>query len=136
MKWSAVKRFLHYSVIGLGTFIADLVLLTILIKVGGINPVVAAGGSFLIAVSLNYLLSRRFVFAGTERGHKDGYAYFILIAGIGFLFVTGSMYVLVTLLGVYYLVARVLIAGITGVWNYTMNLFFNFKVAGKYLPKQ
>jgi putative flippase GtrA len=136
MTWPALKRFLHYSLIGLGTFLFDLALLTSLTRFGGFNPVWTAGVSFLVAVSINYALSRHYIFIGTTRGHKTGYPYFILIAGVGLLFVTGSMYVLVTRLGWYYLVARVAIAAVTGIWNYTMNLFFNFKVAGFHLDQK
>jgi putative flippase GtrA len=130
MSWPALKRFLHYSLIGLSTFLFDLALLSTLTQLGGFNPVWVAGASFLVAVSFNYFLSRRFVFVGTTRDRTVGYVYFIIIAVIGFLFVTGSMYLLVNMLGMYYLVARIMIAAITGVWNYSMNLFFNFKVAG------
>jgi putative flippase GtrA len=129
MSWPALKRFLHYSMIGLGTFLLDLALLSLFTQFFKTNPVWTAGVTFLIAVSINYFLSRRFVFVGTTREHKSGYSYFLLITGVGLLFVTGSMYLLVTVLGIYYLVARVAIAAVTGIWNYTMNLFFNFKVA-------
>ena len=136
MKWLALKRFLHYSLIGFGTFIFDLILLTALKELAHINPVWAAGGSFLVAVSINYLLSRRFVFVGATRGHKDGYSYFLLIAGVGLLLVTAGMYILVQVLGVYFILARVLIAALTGIWNYSMNLFFNFKVVGIRHPQK
>lgn len=58
--------------------------------------------------------------------------YFIAIALVGMVLVTGAMYVMVELLGIYYLLARVVVACVTGVWNYLLNLFFNFKVAGQY----
>lgn len=136
VSWLAFKRFLQYSLIGLGTFLFDLALLFFLTQTGGLSPVVAAGGSFLVAISINYVLSRRFVFVGTTRSHEAGYPYFLIIAGVGLLFVTAGMHVLVERLGMYYLLARVLIAALTGVWNYTMNLFFNFKVAGTHLSKE
>lgn len=128
----AFTRFVSYSLIGAGTFVFDLLLLYIFTDLLLINYLVAVGIAFLIAVSLNYQLSRRFVFKGTTRGHTTGYLYFIIIALLGLLLVTGSMYVLVEMVGLFYLFARVLIAIVTGVWNYLMNLFFNFKVAGVY----
>lgn len=125
-----VKRFLQYSLIGLGTFLFDLLLLFILTEVFFLNYLHSAAVAFLIAVSINYVLSRCLVFKGTTRGPLSGYANFFIIAGLGLLFVTVSMYVLVELYGVYYVLARVVVAAVTGVWNYLMNLFFNFKVAG------
>jgi putative flippase GtrA len=121
-------RFFKYSTIGGGTFLFDLGLLFLFTDVLGFNYVLAAGVSFLIAVSCNYLLSRKFVFNETTRGLKEGYVYFIAIALSGLALVTGSMYVLVEFLGAHYLVARVLVAGVTGIWNYTINLLFNFKI--------
>ncbi|MBP6924211.1 MAG: GtrA family protein [Candidatus Pacebacteria bacterium] len=128
----ALIRFIHYSFIGAGTFAFDLLLLYIFTDVLSINYLVSVGIAFLIAVSLNYQLSRRFVFKGTTRKQAVGYLYFIIIALLGLLFVTGSMYVLVEMFGLFYLLARIIIAGLTGVWNYLINLFFNFKVAGVY----
>jgi putative flippase GtrA len=125
-------RFATYSIIGGGTFAFDLFLLYIFIDVFQVNYLVAAGTAFLLAVSLNYQLSRRFVFKGTTRNHATGYSYFIIIALLGLLFVTGAMYVFVEMAGIHYLLARIIIAGVTGVWNYLMNLFFNFRVAGVY----
>ena len=122
-------KFLTYSMIGCGTFIGDLLLLYIFTDWLNIHYVLAAGIAFLIAVSVNYLISRQVVFKGTKRGRVTGYVYFLIIAGIGLMFVTGGMYALVEWFGMYYVLARILVACITGVWNYLMNLFFNFKVA-------
>lgn len=130
--WRALKRFGLYSAIGAGTFLFDLILLYFFTDILLINYLWSVGIAFLIAVSINYQLSRRYVFKGTNRPHREGYVYFIIIAVSGLLLVTGMMYVLVEWVGVYYLVARVVIAIITGIWNYLMNLFFNFKVAGVY----
>lgn len=115
--------------VGITTFAFDLLLLSLLVEVFLVPQVYAAGLAFVIAVSLNYWVSRRYVFPGTLRGAKVGYANFLLIAGVGLFIVTAGMYLLTTL-GVPYLVARVGIAALTGFWNYLMNLYVNFKVVG------
>lgn len=127
---NTVARFSKYTSIGVGTFVLDLGLLYILTDFLGLNYVIAAGVGFLLAVTLNYVLSRKFVFAGTDRSQKEGYAIFLFIAFIGLAIVTGGMYVLVEWWGVYYLFARVAVSGVTGLWNYLMNLYLNFKVVG------
>lgn len=127
-----VVRFMKYSLIGSGTFLFDLLLLYIFTDILGVGYVTSAGVSFLIAVSCNYLLSRKLVFSETTRGHREGYVYFLAIALSGLALVTGSMYILVEYLGVHYLVARVFVSGVTGIWNYTMNLLFNFKITETY----
>jgi len=102
------------------------------VSVAGVPYYVATPISFLIAVSVNYAASRRFVFSGTERSWHGGYAYFIFAALAGAIVTTGLVAILVSLLGLYYLIARVLVAGIVGIANYLFNLYFNFRVVGKH----
>lgn len=127
-----IQRFLKYSGIGVCTFLFDLLLLYIFIDVYGIDPLISAGVAFVIAVSVNYVVSRHFVFSGTMRSVGTGYANFIAIASTGLLIVVGGMYVLVEILAIHYAISRIIVAGITGFWNYLMNLYVNFKVAGKH----
>jgi putative flippase GtrA len=126
----ALIRFIQYSAVGLGTFLIDLWILYVLITFFELNYILAAGAAFLIAVSVNYVCSRRYVFTGTPRGVLYGYINFMLIASIGVLFVMGGMYVLVGQFSLNYLLARCVLGGLTGVCNYILNLYVNFKVAG------
>ncbi len=122
------KRFLGYSVIGVGTFLFDLYLLNIFTNKLGWYYLQAVVASFLIAVSINYALSRHFVFKGTTRSVTAGYIYFLQIVLVGVLLTTGSVYILVEFTSLEPLQARVYTAGIVGVFNFLMNNFFNFKV--------
>lgn len=128
----AIKRFLKYSSIGISTFLLDLLLLGFLIEFLKVNYLLASGTSFLIAVSVNYVLSVRYVFRGSQRNAGSGYVNFLLIAGAGALLVVGGMYVLVEWFAMTYLTARIVVATLTGLWNYLMNLYVNFKVAGSH----
>ena len=128
----AIQRFLKYALCGGSTFLFDLLLLTLFMSVFHWSPAFSAGLGFLIAVSINYNLSRRFVFKGTLRSIHAGYIGFLMIAGSGLLIITTGMYYLVDVLGWNYLLSRVLIAFFTGIWNYLLNLYVNFRVAGKH----
>ena len=128
----ALQRFLKYSLIGGSTFAFDLLLLSILTELLYVNPVLASGAAFIVAVSINYWISRTFVFKGTGRDAASGYVYFLMIAGTGLVFVMGTMFVLVSVLGFHPLLSRVSVAAVTGFWNYLTNLYFNFKMAGKH----
>ena len=125
-----ITRFMKYVVAGGTTFAFDLVLLYVLVDGFGMYAPVAAGGAFLVALSVNYVISRRYVFRGTLRSVRGGYLGFLLIAGSGLCIVTGGMYALITYGAVPYLYARIIVAGTTGIWNYLLNLYVNFKVAG------
>lgn len=128
-----VTRFLRYASIGISTLTFDLLLIAALTQVFGVPYYISTPIGFLIAVSINYALSRHFVFRGTERPMRLGYVYFIAIALVGALTITGAVYLLVTYLGLYFLVARVLVAGVVGIANYLTNLYFNFRVVGSHL---
>ncbi len=123
------RRFLKYSFVGVSTFLFDLGLLFVCIDVLHWHYLLATPVAYTIAVSLNYLASRRLVFAGTARGMRTGYVIFLLISLSGMGFVTLGMYLLITHTSVSYFGARVCVASLAGIWNYLMNLFVNFKVA-------
>lgn len=123
-----MRRFLKYAAIGISTFGIDLLLLLVFTELFTFNYLISAGVAYILAISVNYLLSRHYVFSGTLRSAHAGYAIFLVIAGIGFLIVTGCMYVFVQAFGLNLFVSRIIVAGIVGVWNYVMNLYVNFRV--------
>lgn len=125
-----VLRFLRYSLVGGSTLLFDLILLYLITTYGGVPYYIGTPLAFLVAVSVNYFISRRFVFGGTTRGHGLGYSYFITAALVGAGVTTLGVALLVTYAGLYFMFARVLTAGVVGIGNYLFNLFYNFKVVG------
>ncbi len=121
-------RFLKFTAVTVPMFLLDLLILVLLTKYAHMHYVLAAGIAFTIATTLNYILSRHFVFTETTRSISLGYIYFLGIAGAGLLTVTTSMWVLVGLLHFNYIASRLLIAAVEGMWNYLMNFYFNFQV--------
>lgn len=128
----AAKRFLRYALVGISTLAFDLLLLYAATSFLHVPYYVSTPLAFLIAVSLNYFISRTFVFAGTERLMHHGYGYFISAALLGALATTALVAFLVTFEHLYYLVARIAVAGVIGIANYLFNLYLNFKVVGQH----
>jgi putative flippase GtrA len=126
-----VIRFSKSTGIGIGTFSLDLLLLSAFIDVLHIHYLISAGVAFVMAMSLNYVISRRYVFPESTRSVYIGYALFLLIGGTGLFLVTALMYIYVDVLHLHYLMSRILTAGVVGWWNYLMNLYVNFKVVEK-----
>lgn len=128
----ALFRFFKYSLVGGGTFLFDMALLLFLIYVVSVDYIIATPLAFLFAVSINYLISRNFVFRGTKRTIVTGFFYFIALAFSGAI-ITGSLvYAMVEYLALPIPVSRILAAGVVGIWTYLANLYLNFKVAGKH----
>jgi len=126
-----MRRFLRYSLVGFGTFLFDLSLLFMATS-AGVPYFLATPVTFLIAVSINYAISRHYVFKGTERPISHGYMYFASIAFLGAIVTTTLVVALVQYLALHYVLARIIVAGIIGIAGYLFNLHFNFKVAGKH----
>lgn len=128
---TGVVRFLRYVTVGVSTFLLDLAMLYTATSIIGIPYYIATPCTFFIAASINYTISRQFVFKGTKRPILRGYEYFILIALCGALVTTFGVTMFVTYLGIYYIYARIVMSGIVGTGNYLLNLFLNFRVAGR-----
>ena len=124
-----LSRFIKYSAVGISTFILDLGLLIIVTDILHIDPVLAAGITFLVAITINYLLSRRYVFHETTKSQFSTYVVFISLGIGGLGLVMGLMHFATNILGWHYVESRILIAGIVGILNYLLNLYVNFSVA-------
>ena len=132
MSRQSVRRFLRYSCVGVGTFALDLCMLYTLTTYAHFAYYIATPVAFFVGVSFNYAISRKVVFKGTQRSWHGGYAHFIIIALIGMLLTTTSVVLLVQCGRLQYLIARILVAGVIGVGNYLLNLYWNFKVVGQH----
>lgn len=128
MKSAIRNRFIKYSLTGGLTFGLDMLFLYFFINRLHWNPVNSAAAAFVLAVSLNYCASRWFVFTGTKRPLISGYVRFIGIALVGVLIVAAGMHILVEDLSFHYLISRTAVALLTGVWNFMLNMYFNFNV--------
>jgi putative flippase GtrA len=124
------RRFVRYSVVGTSAFVFDLLLLSLFVDVLQLPVVPAAGVAFTIATAGNFLVSRYAVFQYSSRNMSTGFANFLLVAVVGVAFTMGCMYMLTQYTSVHYLVSRVVIAVLVGIFNYLMNLYVNFRVAG------
>jgi len=121
-------RFLKYVIVGVSTFIFDLVLLYIFTDIFFWNYVIATGVAFAVAVSVNYFFSRRYVFKETLKSFCAGYVAFMVIASMGIGIAMLGMASMVGIFNFRILDSRIVIAGVVGIWNYLMNLYFNLKV--------
>ena len=124
------ERFFRYTVVGGSTFLFDLSLLWILIEKFHVYYLHAAVSGFLVAVSVNYFLSRRWVFKGSQRRLAVGYLYFLKTAVVGALATGFLMWLFCTTTHGPYLLIRIIIAAIIGTVNYLIHLYLNFRVAG------
>ncbi len=120
--------FLKYCAVGvLGTLI-DLVTVFLLVEFIVLNPIVAAIVGFLFAVTNNFFFNKNWTFKNTSSFHGVLYLRFFLVSSVGLLITSLLMYVFWSILGIYYLLAKILISGIVLTWNFLANKFWTFHI--------
>lgn len=111
-----------FSVVGALAFIIDYAVLMLLSQVFGVEPVLAAGISFVISVIFNYLASMRFVFIHRDdlsRGRE--LVIFVILSVVGLAINELLMWLGVHVLGESALavtVTKVFATGVVMVWNF------------------
>lgn len=121
------RLFARNTVASFFVFALDVSLLWGFVEMLGIGYIPAATIAFLIAMTLHYVLSRIWIFRGTDRGIAMGYVYFMVNTGIGLVVTIGVFAALIEWTGLYYLVARVLSSVVAGIVVFFLNAVFNFK---------
>ena len=121
------KKLFWYSLIGGSTFSLDLLLYWYL-KENGIYYLSAAAIAFLFSVSINYIISRAWLFTESKRHFGTGYLFFTLFATTGAVLTVGLLWVLVEREGFDPYIGRIFVSTIVGLLNYTANYYLNFRI--------
>jgi putative flippase GtrA len=124
---SAARMFGRNTVASTFTFLLDLLILWSLVEFAGLPHVPAAIIAFVVPMIVFYVLSREWVFPGTERGVAMGFVYFAVNIGIGFVVMLGVFWALLELTDIHYLIARVVASVVYGIVLFLLNGIFNFK---------
>ena len=116
----AIVQFFRYIFVGGISSVVDLGLLFFIENLG-VNYLLATAIGFCLGISVNYKLSKKFIFtkeAGVKNA-KDEFLIYILI-GIGGLLITEIlMYIMTDNLGLHFMISKILITVVTLVWNYS-----------------
>ena len=84
--------------------------------------------AFTISTSINYFINRNWGFKGTLTGIFRGYAMFLVFSIFGISLTVFLMWIFVGVLGLYYLIARIIVAIIEGTMTFFANNWFTFKM--------
>lgn len=131
--WEKYATFLRYAVVGaLGTAV-DLGTLALLTELSGIDPQTSplfplfVTCAFLAAVINNYILNRLWTFKSQDKNVAAQFLRFLLVSVGGFLLTLLLMWVMVSGLKVWYLLAKALTSLIVLVWNFGLNKMWAFR---------
>ncbi len=109
---------LRFAVTGGLSFLVDFGIMTALTELLHMDPVLSGGISFVISVVVNYLLCVLWVFDGVDRKSKTNMAIFLLTSVIGLGLNEFFMWLFVHILGIHYMLSKIVTTLIVMVWNY------------------
>ncbi len=111
---------------GIATVI-DILVLWLFTSVFGVYYLTSAVLAFVIGSTTNYSINYVWTFSGAKHGKAKGLASFMGIGAAGLVITLGIMGLLVEFFGIHYLVARIIAAFVTLLWNYLLNSAITFK---------
>jgi len=120
------ERFIRFALVGGIATATQYAILVVLVETIRVNAVFASAIGFLVSSVLNYRLNYSFTF-GSDLPHTTAFPKFFFTALMGLLINTGTMFLLIDLLGVHYLLSQVAATGLTLVWNFSINSLWSFR---------
>lgn len=109
----------RYVFVGGTAFVVDFFFLYFFSDICGIYYLISAVLSFIISVLVNYLMSTKWVFNQDNIQNKVlEFNLFILISTIGLGFTEILLYFFTDIIGLYYLISKVIAAIIVLFWNF------------------
>lgn len=117
-------QFFRYIFVGGTAFVVDFFFLYFFSDICGIYYLISAVLSFIISVLVNYLMSTKWVFNQDNIDNKVlEFNLFIVISTIGLVFTEILLYFFTDILGLYYLISKVIAAIIVLFWNFLARRF-------------
>lgn len=121
---SLVKQFIKYAIVGvIGTSVQSLTLILLVEKMSA-NPLLGSVIGFIFSLIVSYFINVKWTFK-TERKSSFFYKYMIVsISGLGINLLI--MFLLVNLIGVWYIWAQMVVIVIVPISNFFLNRYWAF----------
>jgi len=125
------NQLFKYAIVGVSGTAIDFIVLYLLVEYVHLNLFVSATISFILAASNNFILNKLWTFASRSKNYKKLYIKYLIVAVVGLLITVSLMYILTNLLGLWYMLSKVLATLVVLIWNFLGNKFWTFKINPK-----
>jgi len=119
---------IRYLLIGGTCATLDMLLLYTFVDYFHIWYLYAATVSFILVSTLGYFGQKYFSFRNHDNNHKRQLPIFFIVAGVGLLLNAGFMFLLVSLVGLWYILASIITKFVVLIWNFSANKNITFRV--------
>lgn len=124
---NTLYQLIRYTFVGGFAFLVDFTILFLLTDYIGINYLISAFFAFVIGLLTNYLLSRKWVFRDSYINNKYvEFSFFALIGFVGLLLTEVLMWTFTDMMGVYYIISKLMVTIIVYLWNFFARKFLIF----------
>ena len=112
-------QFFRYIFVGGTAFVVDFFFLYFFSDICGIYYLISGVLSFIISVLVNYIMSTKWVFnQDSINSRVIEFNLFLLIRTIGLIFTEILLYFFTDIIGLYYLISKIIAAIIVLFWNF------------------
>jgi len=125
---NTLLQLFRYTFVGGFAFLVDFGLLYILTEFAGFHYLLSATISFVAGLVVNYLLSKIWVFTrSTYSNNKVEFLLFAVIGVVGLLINNACLWLLSSVVGLWYMLSKVITTVITYLWNFFARKYLLFK---------
>ncbi len=114
-----------YLVVGAIGTVTHLSLLYISVEYLRMPPLLASCAAFVWVVMQSYILNRNWTFQ-SKREHASALPRYLAVSGIGFLTNLSIMFVMLNIMGLWYMLAQASAAIVVPAMNFLLNTFWTF----------
>ena len=127
MKNKNFLQFIKYTIVGGTVAVFDIAFVYFLVEKLNVFYLSAVVISFVFAAGINFVFQKIFTFKCGSKKYFSQFSKFCLIAIFGVLINIAVVFVAVEYFEIWYLLGKILAAGIAFIWNFFANKFFTFK---------
>ena len=123
-----VIRFIKYCLVGATTSSMEVLLLFLLVQFASLYYLIATAFAFVLSDSLGFALNFKWGFKESKTGALRGYNFFILFSCLALTLTLLLMKFFVDIIGLHYILSRIIILVFTGLLCFSLNYIITFKL--------